>query len=634
MSSSKKKQARKQQEAVNTKEATAVAEAKKLKRYTVTFWVVIALVMVVFVTAIASEFVVSPIAKVVKNNTYPNTEAIQVGDYSLSSVELNYYYVDSVYNYINTLYSYYGSYYYYFMPFSVGSGYDLADQVYDEDTGETWSDYFLDTAVTTIKSTYALYTLALKEGYTMTEDEQATLDETLASLEESATENGYKNVKAYLRNVYGYGADLESYTNYLTVSCIASSYYSYYSDSLTFTAEDLAEFVGDEVHLYNLYTYAYYQISIEDFLEGGTEDEEGEITYSDDEILAAIKLAKQAAEKLTDGTYASLEEFKDALRAMEEELHPAEDEEDDTTEDDGTETQAEEEVTEEGTTEEEETEEGTTEDEETEEEETLADPDNYTLVEDKAYSSNNSLFRDWLSGKTEKTAATEDEEAEYEYIARNEGDVTIISNLGETEDEYDLEIEYFYVLYYCGCDTQEYTLKDVRHILFSVGTSSDDYGSEGDDGTITFPDEEVAAEAKANAEALLATWLENADDMDLEEYFAQLANENSDDDVESAPGGLYEKIYKGQMVTQFEDWCFDESRQAGDYGIVETKYGYHIMYFVGNSQDSEGNDLTYRNYLITEDLRDETVDEWLDELIENISFELKKDSHLFSDMDY
>ena len=35
------------------------------------------------------------------------------------------------------------------------------------------------------------------------------------------------------------------------------------------------------------------------------------------------------------------------------------------------------------------------------------------------------------------------------------------------------------------------------------------------------------------------------------------------------------------MVTNFNDWCFDPSRQVGDYGIVETEFGYHIMYYSG-----------------------------------------------------
>ena len=58
------------------------------------------------------------------------------------------------------------------------------------------------------------------------------------------------------------------------------------------------------------------------------------------------------------------------------------------------------------------------------------------------------------------------------------------------------------------------------------------------------------------------------------------------------------------MEEAFEDWCFDESRKAGDVGIVETSYGYHVMYFVETQEE------TYRDYLITSELRTEETDEW------------------------
>ena len=45
-------------------------------------------------------------------------------------------------------------------------------------------------------------------------------------------------------------------------------------------------------------------------------------------------------------------------------------------------------------------------------------------------------------------------------------------------------------------------------------------------------------------------------------------------------GGLYTDVYPGQMVAEFNNWCFDESRQVGDTGVVKTDYGYHVMYFV------------------------------------------------------
>ena len=60
----------------------------------------------------------------------------------------------------------------------------------------------------------------------------------------------------------------------------------------------------------------------------------------------------------------------------------------------------------------------------------------------------------------------------------------------------------------------------------------------------------------------------------LEESFAALAEEHSEDGRNSetkdlnAPGGLYESIFKGQMVSSFNDWIFEEGRKAGDVGLA------------------------------------------------------------------
>ena len=37
----------------------------------------------------------------------------------------------------------------------------------------------------------------------------------------------------------------------------------------------------------------------------------------------------------------------------------------------------------------------------------------------------------------------------------------------------------------------------------------------------------------------------------------------------------------GQMVTEFNDWCFDETRGYGDYDLVKTEYGYHNSTHIG-----------------------------------------------------
>ena len=64
------------------------------------------------------------------------------------------------------------------------------------------------------------------------------------------------------------------------------------------------------------------------------------------------------------------------------------------------------------------------------------------------------------------------------------------------------------------------------------------------------------------------------------------------------------------MVANFNDWCYDDARTAGETGIVETEYGYHVMYFVGNS------DYTYRDYQIENELRSADAEEWYNAIVE------------------
>ena len=118
---------------------------------------------------------------------------------------------------------------------------------------------------------------------------------------------------------------------------------------------------------------------------------------------------------------------------------------------------------------------------------------------------------------------------------------------------------------------------DVRHILFQVSTSDLDSSSDTYDTDLATRKDE----AKAKAEDALARWQANGG---TEDAFAALANELSDDTGSNTNGGLYTKITKGQMVSEFNDWCFDPARKSGDTGIVynEGSYtGYHVMYFVG-----------------------------------------------------
>ena len=116
---------------------------------------------------------------------------------------------------------------------------------------------------------------------------------------------------------------------------------------------------------------------------------------------------------------------------------------------------------------------------------------------------------------------------------------------------------------------------DVRHILIlPEGATVETVTTE------EFSDEAWAA-GEQKAQEILDRWLSGDK---TEDSFATLANENSADTGSNTNGGLYKQVYKNKMVTGFNDWCFDESRKAGDTGIVENDgnyIGYHVMYFVG-----------------------------------------------------
>lgn len=121
--------------------------------------------------------------------------------------------------------------------------------------------------------------------------------------------------------------------------------------------------------------------------------------------------------------------------------------------------------------------------------------------------------------------------------------------------------------------TRDQKLVDVRHILLIP-----EGGTVDETGTTVYTDEAWAA-CEAAAQAILEEWKQGDA---TEESFAQLANTHSTDPGSNTNGGLYEQVYEGQMVEEFEAWCFDESRATGDTGLVKTSYGWHIMYYVSS----------------------------------------------------
>lgn len=120
----------------------------------------------------------------------------------------------------------------------------------------------------------------------------------------------------------------------------------------------------------------------------------------------------------------------------------------------------------------------------------------------------------------------------------------------------------------------EAATKDAAHLLVKVTTTE-----AADDATA-----EKKAEIEAENNKLFAEALKKAQEY-LDEYnkgdktlqsFKDLANFYTEDS-----GVVYYNITKDQMVEEFDAWVFDANRKPGDVEIVKTRYGQHIIYFIG-----------------------------------------------------
>lgn len=112
---------------------------------------------------------------------------------------------------------------------------------------------------------------------------------------------------------------------------------------------------------------------------------------------------------------------------------------------------------------------------------------------------------------------------------------------------------------------------NVRHILIVPE------GGETDEEGNTVYSEDAWNACQEKAQGILDQWLEGEAN---EESFAQLANAHSQDPGSNTNGGIYTQVQEGQMVEEFDYWLFSQEHQYGDHGLVKTKFGYHIMFFV------------------------------------------------------
>lgn len=487
-------------------------------------------------------------------------------NYKVNGSMLKYFYNTQ----LNSFYSSYGSYASYMgLDFSKS----LKDQLCSmtEDANDTWYDYFMDITTSQLEQ-YLVYCEAAKEAGVKLEDEDIeNIDEAIASIETTANSSGY-SLAGYITMAYGSGVKEKDVRECLELVQLYAKYgeikYDGFKDSAT--DDDVNKQVEDYITKYLVADYLSFTWT-------ATNKELKEADYETTEAYeAAKKEADDKYEKLKakyDGYAETLkakttyEEFKEALEKIiyDEEYESLKDsdyteklEEYKDEHKDATDAEAEEAVLKEI---------------EEEAKEAVEDAMESALTEAGSYNITSDLGK-WIFG-TEVKDKVQDEDDEDEdksddsskdeepVAAAKEGE--IFTNATSKEDEEEsgkYTITVAYLIKAAGRD--ETPTKNVGHILFDA---DDD-------------DEDEMKAAKEEAEKILNEYLAGDKTKDAFEKLGEKYTADS--------SVFYDGVKEGDMEDSFNDWLFSLGdydgvvRNVGDTGLVETSYGWHIMYYNGD----------------------------------------------------
>lgn len=508
-------------------------------------WVLVAALAVGFCWFIADFFGWGP--------KLTTVATVQVGDKveKIKQTEFNYYYT-KVFESVAQSQSAYAQY-------GLSGSYDFtkapdAQTTKDHDDNEvTYAEYFKQEAIESIEQIHCYAAKARELGLTISEEDRAEMDKAIDSYRNYTDSNGNKLSAGYLLVYsYGKGMNLSLFKKYLTESYLSKAYTDNLNDNYIkeVTPEEVESKFNEAPEQYEKIDLRIYGFKID----SDTTDDDGNTVSAENTAEVQQAKAEEMISRVTDE--------QSFISLIPEYCTPEEVEE-------------------------------------------FSDPDN-SIVRGMAYSTIESNMSEddakWAFSSERKTGDTAVwSTGSYVYAvylvktAYKDTEATatvrhILVQLPEEESESDSasvaeDVVIESVTAAAGeegvteADVPE-TTEPETHYDDGIAYIGAKHDSDADE-TVYKKTPANKEEAKEIAESYLAMY--KAGEM-TEESFAKLADLYSDDSSSTSSnggsGGLIADITSGQTVKPFEEWAFDPARQAGDVGIVESTFGYHVMYFV------------------------------------------------------
>ena len=288
MSASREKKNRQDQTGsgwVDPKTAREAKQRKEEKRNNLLYGTIFVIFLLVAAAAI-----------VWKSNIIQRTAtAVTIDGEKYTAAEVNYYYQNLYQTFLQNNYSYL-SY------IGIDTTTSLKDQTVSSmgtmftgaEEGTTWHDYFLDQALDQMADTQALEAAAEADGYTWTDEMQASLDESMEALSSNAATYGYTE-KQYLSMIFGSTMTKSVYEEQTKRSILVSSYITDYQNSLTYTEDELEEAYEADSNSYDLVSAQYVRVS---GTAATTDDEGNEIEVTEEMSAEAMATAKEIADQI------------------------------------------------------------------------------------------------------------------------------------------------------------------------------------------------------------------------------------------------------------------------------------------------------------------------------------------------
>lgn len=223
-----------------------------------------------------------------------------IADKQLTNGQLQLYYRMQLQDFL----SYYGSY---LSMLGLDVEQPLSEQQCYFDEALTWEQFLLDISIQTWQNNQILALLAEESGFVLDETYEAEFEKLPEMLEQQATEGGYESAAAMLEEVLGPGTTMQSYIDYAKLMTLRNVYYASEYERLTPTDEEAESYFTENETLFSdsgITRESGLQSSVRHILvspEGGTTDESGVTTYSEEEWAACLTKAEAILQEWKDG---------------------------------------------------------------------------------------------------------------------------------------------------------------------------------------------------------------------------------------------------------------------------------------------------------------------------------------------